>query len=87
MARLKEVMEMPASNDKPYITSKGASTPAPATKQTTKPNSDHSWRTILALRVAEKSAPLKPTWSETEARATAKKRPSRTRTIVFRRVG
>ena len=59
----------------------GARTPTPATKQTTKLINDHCWRIILALRLAVKSAPLKPNVNPIDPNAKIKKNPSRKATI------
>ena len=66
---------------------KGANMAPPAMVQAMKSINDHSWRTILALRLWEKSAPLKPIESEIEPKAIIKKYASMKPTIINRNEG
>ena len=74
-------------NDEITYGAKGASIAPPAMAQAMKSIIDHSWRTILALRVWEKSAPLKPIESEIEPKAIIKKKASMKPMIINRNEG
>ena len=63
--------------------SNGAKIPTPATKQTTKLINDHCCRIILALRLALKSAPLKPKVNPIAPKGGIRKIPSRNATMTI----
>ncbi len=87
MARLVVLMMPPVKRDNPTVNIAGASTAAPTTAQTTNPINDHSWRTILARRVCEKSGPLNPMVRATIPTAKRTKKPSREAVIATGRLG